>query len=254
MGFPVAVGLTYGEEKRTSNNKQGRQLGTRGVLRDGRVFRWAKNGGVDLTQANLVSTAVLVNSGVEAAMDIDVGTNVSGVATVTVVWTCSVIKAAFAEGTLTVATSPGFGTYKIKSNAAGVTTAAGSLVLEEDDKLRELWTSGTTKIGLHRNPYTSVVVNASSPAGSPIGVAPVLIAASTATVPVFFWLQTWGKAGLKTDTAPVPQERLTVSSVSPGAVIAATTGVDLTRPTVAWAEDTGSGADGITEVFLTIAP
>ena len=207
-----------------------------------------------MTQARLISTAVLVNSGTEAAMDLNVGTNVSGVATCTVVWTCSVVKDDFAGGTLTVATSPGYGTYKIKSNAAGVTTAAGSVVLEEDDKLRELWTSGTTKVGLHRNPYTSVVVNAAAPAGSPIGVTPTAVALSTASTPVYFWLQTWGKAGLMADTSPVAQERLTVSSVSAGAVIAATTGVDLTRPTIGWAEDTGSGADGISEVFLTIAP
>lgn len=249
MGFPVQVGLKYGEEKVVSTNSLGRALSTRGVLPDGKVFRWCKNGATELTAQRVVSTAV-TNSSIEASMDIGVGTNVSGVTSTTIVWTCPVTVNEFAGGTLTVAVTPGYGTYKIKSHAVGVTTAAGSLILEEDDKLKTAWTSGSTVVGLFKNPYTSVVVSPASPAGAPIGITPVLIPAAN-----YFWLQTWGRGGVMADTSPVIGEALKLSSVSAGAVIAATTGgVDVARPTLGYATDTGGGADAVTEVFITIAP
>ena len=249
MGFPVVVGLNYGQEKEVGTNSRGRALGTRGVTGDGRVFYWAKNGATEINAHRLVATSVY-QSNITESMDLDIGTNVSGVTSLTVKFTCPPAANEYADGTLTFGVSPGYGTYKVKSHVVGVSTTKTAVTLYEDDKLRQALTSGTTKVGLHRNPYASVIINPAAPTGAAIGVTPVVVPIAN-----YFWLQTWGRGGVIADTSPVVGERLTVSSVSAGGVIAATTGgVDVARTTIGFSSDTGGGADAISEITITIAP
>ena len=255
MAFPYTVALKYGKEKVTTTGKK-HPLGTRGVLPDGRVYRYAVNGGAAVESSELLQAAVEPNSsGLTNALDVVGGatTGVTTLSVVTAVVTPTALAANyFAGGYLTVDTSPGQGMYRIKSHAAFTSAAAGNqITFEEDDVIREALTSGTSKVGLRRNPYSSVVVAPTTATHIAVGVSPVAVAAS-----VYFWAQTWGFCTVNADTAPVVGQKMVWPGASAGAVLAATTvtALALSAP-IGWATTEAGGADKAgTYIYLTIAP
>lgn len=249
--YPQSVGLKYGNEKVTSTTKY-RTLGTRAVLPDGRVFRWSVNGAVALSPADLCQTAVEPSASTHTNALNVVGGGTTGVTTLTVVGVTIAVADFYADGYLVVDTSPGQGMYRIKSHEALTSAAAGiQVTFEEDDPLREALTSGTSKVGFRRNPYSSVIVSPTTLTGVVLGVSPVAVPASQ-----YFWLQTWGFCAVNADTAPVAGESVIAPGASPGGVNAATSVLtDVKYPVVGWAVTAAGGADKAgTYIYLTIAP
>lgn len=251
MGFDLSVGLKYGMEKDTTTGKK-HVLGTRGVLPDGRVFRYAVNGAAEIEAANLCQAAVEPSASTHTnALNI-IGGATSGQTTITVVGVTIAAADFYAAGYLVIEVSPGQGMYRIKSHDAITSAATGfGVTLEEDDQLTEALTSGTTKVGLRRNPYSSVIIAPTTATHIAVGVTPVTVPASE-----YFWLQTWGPCAVNADTAPVVGQTMIWPGASAGSVHAVTTVTALAlSAVVGWATTVAGGADKAgTYIYLTIAP
>lgn len=259
MSFPVTVGLSIGEEKLSyASNQNGRVLGTRAVLPDGRVFRWALNGGSALEAGKLVQTMAEISSSVHVNGLTVVNTTVTGVTTITVLMATTPLTAnLYADGDLVVDTSPGQAMYRIKSHAGADSGVNAEFTLYESDEIKDPMTSGTTLVGFRRNPYTSVIVAPTTITGAPIGVCPIAVAANR-----YFWLQTWGVALVNMDQAPVAGKRVITGILSAGNLdISSTSSADTTGaneassyPQIGIAQTAGAGADKYHRIFLTISP
>jgi len=270
MSFDNQVYLSYGDEKVTTSTKRHR-LGTRGVLPDGRVFYYARNGATELAP-HLVVISKTVRSGTHAAAQtistvISSGnTNPVGT-TVGVIWaTTPHTSGEYDDGYMTVETTPGEGVYKIASDPAAATSGVGSrIILEESDPLKVALTT-VSKLAFEANPYSSVVVatTGAAPNNQTAGVAGV----PNVTVPIrdYFWCQTWGHAAVRYDatTAAVVSGKVLLALTSPGVTGAfnSTTSGDTTAwknrgnsPTIGWVYQQliPDGGDNL-GVFLTIRP
>ena len=249
MSFPVTVGLTYGMEKLTETTQR-RPLGTRGVLPDGRIFYYAQAGATALGAGDVVQTKVSPGASVHVAGLAVTGAATTGVTTLSVVVaTTPATKDQYADGYVTIDTSPGQAMYRIKSHPAVASGGTVELKLDPNDPLREALTSGTTTVGLRENPYASVIaVPATTPTGAAVGVTPISVG-----VGAFFWAQTYGPAILNTDTAPVAGRNVVIPGASAGSVLAATTAAaDVASQVIGYAQTAGAGADKYNLIFLTI--
>ena len=109
MAFPLTVNLSYGWEKLETSDQRHR-LGTKGVLPDGRVFYYARNGTAAITTAGMLvdaGTALTVN-----AHDMDVPANANDVGTTAVsveVPTTDLTKDQYADGYMIFNDGPGEG-------------------------------------------------------------------------------------------------------------------------------------------------
>jgi hypothetical protein len=259
MSFPVVVGLEIGMEKLSyASNQNGRVLGTKGITPDGRVFRWALNGGTALAAGKLVQTAAEVSGSIHVNGLTVINTTATGVTTITVTMaTTPLVANMYADGDMIIDTSPGQAMYRVKSNAAAVSAADAEFVLYESDKIRDALTSGTSLVGFRRNPYTSVIVSPTTITGAPIGVTPISVGVSR-----YFWLQTWGLAIVHLDQAPVAGKRVITGILSAGNLdISSTSSADTTGsneassyPQIGIAQTVGAGADKYHRIFLTISP
>jgi len=258
MSFPTTVGLEIGMEKLTyAANQNGRVLGTRAVTPDGRVFRWARNGGVAIETGHLVQTAAKLSSSVHVNGLTVINATVTGVTTITVTMaTTPTTRDLYADGWLTIDTSPGQAMYRVKGNDAADSGADAEIRLYESDEIKNPLTSGTTTVGLQRNAYVSVIIMPTTVTGAPIGVTPINVA-----IAGYFWLQTWGECLVNLDTAPLAGTRLVFTGDSAGNLdIQSTSSADAGAnqesllPTLAIAQTIGAGADKYHKVFLTISP
>lgn len=258
MSFPTTVGLNIGDEKVTyASNQNGRKLGTRGVTPDGRVFKWALNGGTALEAGMAVQTMAEISASVHVNGLTIVNATVTGVTTITVTMaTTPLVANIYADGDLVVDTSPGQAMYRIKSHPAAVSAADAEFTLYESDEIKDLMTSGTTLVGFRRNPYTSVIVAPTTATGMIIGVTPISVGVSR-----YFWLQTWGLALGNFDTAPTIGGRVIFAGASAGHLdIQSTSSADTTganqqstQPTIGVMQTIGAGADKYHRFFLTIS-
>lgn len=259
MSFPVTVGLDPGDEKLTSTAKL-RALGTRGVTPDGRVFYWSQNGATLIGGSKVVQTAVQHGASIQGqALDV-VGAVTTGVTTLTVTLGATDIGAnLYADGYVTIDTSPGTGMYQIDAHPAAASVANVVITLAESDPLREALTSGTTKVGLRQNPYQATIIQPTTVTGVAIGVTPVEVAASGAAVdgvhpdPVFFWLQTYGPCQVFVDAALVEGRNVIVPGASAGNVTTQTTTADaIPDQVIGTAITVGAGDEAYNHLFLTL--
>jgi len=249
MSFPVTVGLNYGDEKLASTVSHGRALGTRGVLPDGRVFYWSQNGAVALAGTQIVQTRVTPSNSSAHVSGLDVvGVTATGVSTITVtIATTNTTADLYADGFLTIDTSPGTGMYRVKSHPAVASAADGVFTL--DEKLREALTSGTTKVGFRPNPYADVIeYPVTTATGVALGICPIPVAIAS-----FFWLQTFGPALVNTDVAPIAGVGQVVPSASAGtAAIATSVLTNAVLQNIGYAPTAAAGADKYNYIFLSI--
>ena len=251
--FPVRHVLTAGAEKVFSTRKT-TILGAIAETPDGRVFRYALNGGTSIAGARLVQSAVSIGSSVHTGglimSTVAHGGDAiaSGGTTVSLIMVTTNVSSAnmYADGYLHIDTPPGSGVYLIKGHASGASATAVSFELYGGDKLKDAL-STVSRFGLRRNPYSDVVIAAATPTGPIIGVTPTEIPASN-----YFWLQTGGFGSLHADTlTTVAGGNLVFSGSSAGKSFAATSNPDhLSFPVVAEAATAGSAAD--TDQFVKI--
>lgn len=102
----------------------------------------------------------------------------------------TIVKDQYAEGMLIVHQGTGLGDqYVVKSNAAIASSATGVVTIYEPGLLTA-WVIANTDITLWANPYMGV---AQSTATTSVGAGVPLI---DITDQYYFWLQTWGPAGV----------------------------------------------------------
>lgn len=203
MGFPLNIPLTGADVLRTTTTKR-HPLGTRGVTRDGRVFRYARNGAAALIPGVPIQTAIQDN----AELILDSGTtevkaNSSQIKLIVSATAIFSTKNAYADGYIWQyfsTTAQGGGVYgQIRSHTTQ--TATKNAVIKFDfvdgDALYSASTNlGTTKskFAIIRNPYDKVIAKPSGViTGSIVGVAVRPVAVSA-----YFWLQTAGPCPVRT--------------------------------------------------------
>ncbi len=206
MSFPVTVGLEYGDEKNTSSNDRGRALGTRGILPDGRVFRWAlADAGGSLTAGDLVQapvangghhdTGLTISTSIGDYASADSGVSSAGTTVgIIMATTPPAARDQFADGYMNVETTPGAGVYRITGNGTATSGHGALFTLHESDELKVALTT-VSKIGLQPSPYSSVIQNPAGQTHAPLGVVPGMDGDAVSSA-LYFWVQTWGPASV----------------------------------------------------------
>jgi len=275
MAFPTTIfGKTTDIYKESTT--QHHPLGTRLVLGDGRVFRYAKNASTALAIGKLcASPVVLPDEDVDLEAEAAI-TTAARDATIIVTGSSSLFTVAanrFKEGYLNVNTGTGAGqVVQLKSNDAGgsSTGATVKVYFEDDNFLSVALDTSNSKIGLVQNPYDSVVVapalavvTTNHAVQRPAGVPPITVSLGSST-PYYFWLQTWGACSvLMGAAAPAIGELVrqggtstgSAGSILPRIVSTSSTlvGTKLDLPQVG-VVIAGDAAAEYALVFLTIAP
>ena len=221
------------------------RVGTRGVLDDGRVFRYSRN-----TAAAAIVAGNLLQMLDQDANNIDLATDVAGVGDTTLVVTAlggtAITVNEFAGGYgITSSGTTGAGlTLSIASHAAAGTTAAATFVL--DDPVPVLFNADTT-VTLSKNPWADLVISGGNQDHFAVGVSPTAVPAGNA-VAQYFWCQTWGTCGVWQDD----------STANGSAMASGTTAGQIeinggTDQTIGVNLEVGV-AEQFTPVFLQIAP
>jgi hypothetical protein len=227
-----------------SSGKGVHRVGTRAVLEDGRVFYYARSSGAAIVAGQLLQTPD------QAAdhIDLAVGTEVVGSPTITVVL-------GTATGILEGELAGGYAITNSGTLAAGLTlpiasnplaAASASPVLTLDAPVPVLFHSDTT-VTLQKNLWADVVISGVNQDHMACGVSQVAVAAGT-SFPQYFWVQTWGVAGVYQDTNTANGSGMASGTTAGQVEIKGATdqpiGVNLEI-----------GVDGdYTPMFLTIAP
>lgn len=192
-------------------------LGAYAETPDGRGFRYAKVGAVDLVAGNVIQApAQLTNHQ-------NMTTAAAAIGAVQVTVTPGATAGAanlYAGGFLFAEVTPGEGfTYRIKSHPAIVASTAFVVTLDPADALLVAFTS-STKTALIANPYSGVVQSPITTATNvAVGVAPCILSAAQ-----FGWIQTHGPAcTLITGTPAVGAMVVGTGAVAGAAAIASST-------------------------------
>jgi len=211
MSFPETVVLNYGEVKSESSIQRA-PLGTRGVLPDGRVFRYAKAGaaikiGWAIQGDSAYNVSDLWSLSSSGNLPLGAGTTHTSTWSYIEVETSWIVDATamaadlFAEGYLFVGscadgvftTSTGTGQIVRIKDHLGMTASSTEHTkfnLEDGEHLVED-VSTDHSVGVMMNPYKNVinVAQAAAPTAGVLGVALTNI-----TSGYYFWCQTWGPA------------------------------------------------------------
>ena len=203
MSFPTVVYGSYGDEKVTSTTKiGGLPLGTEMRLLDGREYSHSRVGASALVAGKLyqgkageANTIYIKNVGLAATAAV-AATSISITSAGTALG-----ANVYDDGYLFAASSIGTGIgylYKVKSAA---TTAAGStsvVTLEPGDDVVVAMEGGTTKVGMRKNEYDSVLLTTADT----IGVNTLAgVACATAAASAYCWLQRRGPAAVFGDNS-----------------------------------------------------
>lgn len=182
------------------SSKQYHPLGTIAISKDGRVFRYASVGATDTVAGSIYqSAAPIANHLANTPPAVAVGAT-------SFVYTPGATAGAanlYAEGTLMVDTTPGNGyTYRISGHPAITASVAFNLALDPDDAIVVALTA-SSRVGLHHNPYKTVIVAATTVTAMAVGGAPAILTGN-AVAENFGWLQSRGPfAGLINGTPGV---------------------------------------------------
>lgn len=173
-------------------------IGTRGMLADGRSFYYACNRGAAIDAGHLVSAAAI-------SVDFDdLATNTAAkgdtVVNVTPVGTATYAANQLQGGYLSInsGTTGAGRTYRIRKNPA--TTAATAFDLTLDDPIADEAFNADTTATVVPNPFSSVALLDVSAANVTIGATVIDVPAGS-TTPVYFWVQTWGVCTVRADVA-----------------------------------------------------
>ena len=241
-GITSTVELSFGMEKVTSVLAlKSHPYGTRGVLPDGRVFRYAFSNGA-FTAGRIMQAAVQPHGG-ENDMDLPISSagNAIGDQNVDVDFTTgisTILEAdEYEDGKLYVNDGPGEGhLYRISSHSSQTSDFATAMPfkLADDDQIRSTALTTLSLVGLIKNQYKDVVgIDLDVTYTNVVGATPVDVDDNRN-----FWLQTYGEAAiLVADNATVPalgrgiQPQLTTSDI-----VGAVSGIDTSLSSDAGAE------------------
>lgn len=246
MNF-TAEAEAYGINSKEYGATQLHPLGTRGVDRHGRVYRYVKAGASDLVAGDAIQSPAIVanhlaNTPPAVAIGADYFTYTPGAT--------AGDENQYAGGFLQIDTTPGNGRmYGVDGHPAITSATAFRLQLTKDDTPRVALTT-SSRVGLIRNPYNGVIqMPVTTATGILVGVAVSAIPAGQ-----FGWIQTWGYAAVLINGTPA----LGAMVVAPSATTAGAVDV-ITATNLVTAQIVGRmGQVGVSTknnaVYLTIAP
>jgi|LSQX01.2.fsa_nt_gb hypothetical protein len=221
-------------------------LGTKRILPDGRVYRYAR------ATATAIAPGIHLQPAIATANHINRSAAATPVGSVVVtfdVGATSVAEDMYKDGFLQVnaGTAGTLGTqYRIKTHTI-VAAAGGSITVELADPLITALVASTDKLSLIPNPFNGASAGAAD-AGS-AGIAPVAVPAS-----YYFWSQTGGVAAALLPNASTPGTPMVPGAT--GALVAfdaavVTTHATIVVPTVGYSLGTGVTAN-FKPIFLTL--
>lgn len=201
--------VVLGSDAFTSLASPAHKVGTRGVDKQGRVYRYALAGAADLVAGNVLqSPAIIPNHLAATAPAVAIGAT-----SFTFTPGNTAAAAAFYEnGFLQVDTTPGNGyMYGIDSHPAIVASTAFTLGLKSDDAIQVALTTAS-RLGLIPSLFRGVIqCPVTTATGSVVGVAVYPITAAQ-----YGWILTWGPAAVLINGTPA----LGAAVVAPSATTA----------------------------------
>ena len=185
MAFLNYVGLDYGDETVTSTTEsRGITLGTKGLMPDGRVFRYSKAGEA-ITAGLMCQNSIAI-----ANHDMDLVTAAAAAGATSIVSTLggtAVTADQYKGGTLYVNDGAGEGqTFRIATHAAVSSSGDFTVPFEGKQTVKTALTSSSL-CGLKANPYNGTLLYNTTPDGIPTGFSPTDVASGA-----YFWQQTYG--------------------------------------------------------------
>lgn len=178
-----------GQPLYTSSAQPFHGLGERMVTPDGRVFRYARAGALDLVPGSLCQMAAQIagHQGLVVAAASVGATSIS----VTLGGTAATLNQ-YAGGLAIVTVGAGLGQALAISGHEAQANGAGVLVLTLSDAVRVALT-GTTRIDLVPNAYNGLIISPTTLTAIPVGVPPAAIVANE-----YGWVQRSGPAAVLT--------------------------------------------------------
>lgn len=167
-------------------------LGTLGICKDGRVFRYASCGATATVAGKIYqSAAPIANHLALTAAAQAIGDGGPGAPIVVTPGATAGAANLYAEGTLCVDTTPGNGyNYRVNGHPAITASVAFNLYLDPDERIQVALTTSSA-YGLHHNPWKTIIVAATTVTASVIGGA-VSIITGNGTSENYGWVQTRG--------------------------------------------------------------
>lgn len=171
-------------------------VGTRGSLTDGRVYRYGEN------RSTAIAVGFLVSSPPISVDYDDLATNTAAVGdtsvTVTPVGSATYVANELTGGFLTInsGTTGAGNQYRITGHVA---IAAATATAINCEAIRVAFNADTTATVVP-NAYGGIVV-APTAVATVVGATQILIPVGTDTVPVYSWVQTWGPATVSSTAA-----------------------------------------------------
>ena len=194
--------------RKISSTKQ-HTLGSVGVTRDGRVYRYALAGGSTLAPGKL-NVAATVDSNVTNKTV--AATVAAGAMQVVIDAGAAIAANAYADGTLNINDAAGEGiSYLVRGNSA--TGGAAELTVDLAEPVTVGLTVDVSEATLTKNPWGDVVISATDQADMPVGVANVSL-----TNAYYGWVQTRGVCAVLADEAITAGSAVVTGSGVAGAV------------------------------------
>lgn len=185
-----------------SSSTQQHPLGTRGYTPDGRAYRYALAGAVDLIAGTVVQSPAAIAGHQTLAVNTTSGVAV-GATSVAVTCASAAATNFYAEGYAIIASGAGQGyLYSIDKSPAVSTGATGQFTFYAPEDAIQVAITTTSTVTLVANKYRGVIiVPATTATGLVVGVATYVITAAQ-----YGWIQTWGPcATLSNDASAMGQ-------------------------------------------------
>ena len=240
----------YGDEKLTSTTEDlGLILGTRMVLPDGRVYRYAFTNGAAPAGQGVQSSAALANHDSDLAVASNAAVGAKSVSVT--LGATDATKDLYANGYLFVNDVNGEGhVYKISGHALIAGNGTGDINLMDGDGIKEALVAGSSQVGLVANPYAHVIPTpGGAQTGRCVGYAPTEVADNA-----YFWVQTWGEAAVLADGTLVIFRPIRVSDGTAGAVENYASQTASEEQVVGFATNVLAATTEYQFAFLTISP
>ena len=239
----------WGDEKITSTSEDlGLVIGTRMILPDGRVFRYAFSNGAAGSGTGVQSSAAEANH--DSNLAVSAAAAVGATSASITLGATAAAEDLYANGYLFFNTAAGSGqVYRVRQHDAIGSGGTGTINLEGGDTIVEALTT-SSKAGLVANPYMHVIP---SPGGAQTGRT-VGFATRDVADNSYFWAQTWGEAAVEADGTLVIFRPVRMSDGQAGAVEEYSSQTDAEEQVVGFATNVLAATTEYQFVFLTISP
>jgi len=190
-------------------------LGTKLEARDGRIWRYCKAGGTQLS-AGLMGQSPAIDAKLESEVQTNLSTNIGDTVISVLITTGSgLVPANLAGGYMVIEDATGEGQYyKIQTAAWSTGDTVLSVTLDEPIRVA---TDATSKVSLYPNPWLGIVVAPTTLTGYCVGVATGVITANH-----YYWAQRCGPCAMVVDAGETVKEGeaagYPASIATPGAV------------------------------------